>query len=120
MPILYPSTGTLQKCFHNPLVPTHAKERPTPYQARPELYSAAFSVVDDAKDKTKKLSAEATKEFEKASSKAQAASGRIELYSSKYYAACTFGGLLACVSFSKYSWQLLKITCLILLNIYQC
>jgi solute carrier family 25 phosphate transporter 3 len=69
----------------------------TPYQARPELYSA-YSVVDDAKDKAKKLSDEATREFEKASSKAQAKAGKIELFSPKYYAACTIGGLMACVS----------------------
>ena len=73
----------------------------TPYQARTELYPA-YSVVEDAKSKTKQLSAEATKEFEKASAKAQAAvagnSGKIELYSGTYYAACTFGGMMACVS----------------------
>lgn len=55
-------------------------------------------MVDSAKDKAVKLSNEATKEFEKASSAAQAKAGKIELYSGKYYAACTFGGLLACVS----------------------
>jgi solute carrier family 25 phosphate transporter 3 len=55
-------------------------------------------VVDDAKDKANALSAEAAKEFEKASAKAQAKTGHIELYSAQYYAACTFGGLLACVS----------------------
>lgn len=54
--------------------------------------------MDDAKNKAQKLSKEAQAEFEKASSKAQAKAGKIELYSGKYYAACTFGGLLACVS----------------------
>lgn len=44
------------------------------------------------------LSDEAVKEYEKASAKAQEKAGKIELYSAKYYAACTFGGLLACVS----------------------
>lgn len=57
---------------------------------------SAWSVADDAKAKTVQLSAEAQKEFEKASIKAQAAAGKIELYSAKYYAACTFGGLMAC------------------------
>lgn len=57
----------------------------------------AWSTVDDVKDKTNKLSNEAAKEFEKASAKAQAKAGPIELYSPKYYAACTLGGLLACV-----------------------
>ena len=59
---------------------------------------SSWSVVDDAKNKANTLGTEATKEFEKASAKAQAKAGKIELYSAKYYAACTFGGLLACVS----------------------
>jgi len=66
-----------------------------------DLYQA-YSVVDDAKGKAKKLSAEATKEFEIASRKAQAATGGIELYSPKYYAACTFGGMIACVSRARF------------------
>ncbi|EQL01065.1 mitochondrial phosphate carrier protein 2 [Ophiocordyceps sinensis CO18] len=52
-----------------------AGARPTPHQARPELYGA-FSVVDDAKGKAR--------------------TGQIELYSGKFYAACTVGGLMAC------------------------
>jgi solute carrier family 25 phosphate transporter 3 len=74
-----------------------AEPERTPLQAHSELYPA-WSVVDDAKKKAHDLSAEAAKEFEKASAKAQAKAGTIELYSLKYYAACTFGGLLACVS----------------------
>jgi len=35
-------------------------------------------------------------EYEKASKTAQAKAGGIELYSGKYYAACTVGGILAC------------------------
>jgi len=60
-----------------------------------ELYDA-WSVIDDTKKKAKELSAEATKEYEAASKKAQSAAGAIELFSPKYYAACTFGGLMAC------------------------
>lgn len=74
----------------------------TPFQARPELYGA-FSVVDDTKNKTQKIANEATKGFEKASAKAQASAGGIELYSGKFYAACTIGGMLACVSASLYN-----------------
>jgi solute carrier family 25 (mitochondrial phosphate transporter), member 3 len=66
------------------------------YQAREELYQA-WSTVDDVKTKASKVGGAATKEFEKASSAAQAKTGKIELYSAKYYAACTFGGLMACV-----------------------
>ncbi|KAK0731151.1 mitochondrial carrier domain-containing protein [Lasiosphaeris hirsuta] len=97
---LYPRLDTLQHSFGSPLSlgrPQSKLEpsRATPLQARPELYLAC-SVVDDAKTRAKKLSAEATKEFEAASQKAQSAAGKIELYSAKYYAACTFGGLIAC------------------------
>ena len=93
---LYPKKETLQSSFYTPGAPPRPQTGPTPYQARPELYGA-FSVVEDAKDKAKKIGAEATKDFEKASAKAQAKTGKIEMYSGKYYAACTFGGLLACV-----------------------
>lgn len=94
---LYPRRETLQGAFYGPVGAAQVPSKATPLQARSELYGA-FSVVEGAKDKAQKLSSEAAKEFEKASSKAQAKAGRIELYSPKYYAACTFGGLLACVS----------------------
>ncbi|KAF5653409.1 putative phosphate transport mitochondrial [Fusarium sp. NRRL 25303] len=89
---LHPSTDVLQGTVYSRLL---AKPR-TPYEARPELFPAYSSVIQDAKGKAKELSAEATAEFEKASAKAQAKAGKIELYSGKYYAACTFGGLMAC------------------------
>ena len=109
MPLLFPSQDTLHDVFH-PAIPfgrsAPPKTQPVPaapkgssFQARAELYPA-WSVVDDAKSKANTLSAEATKEFEKASAKAQAKAGHIEMYSAKYYAACTLGGLLACVSIS--------------------
>lgn len=101
MSYLYPRQDTLQKSFAKPAAfgqPKNGlKAQATPYQARTDLYSA-WSVVDDAKKKANQLGEEATKEFNKASAAAQAKSGHIELYSGKYYAACTFGGLLACVS----------------------
>jgi solute carrier family 25 phosphate transporter 3 len=101
MPLLFPTQGTLHDVFHSSLpfgLPQRSAEpQRTPLQARSELYPA-WSIVDDAKNKASKLSAEAAKEFEKASAKAQAKAGKIELYTPKYYAACTFGGLLACVS----------------------
>lgn len=88
---LFPRQDTLQKKFG-------AYSLTTPTTAlRPEL-CVAYSIVDDAKGKTRKLSAEAAAEFEKAASAAKAKPGGIELYSGTYYAACTFGGLLACVS----------------------
>lgn len=96
---LYPNRDTLQASLTNPATSPRIQSGATPWQARTELYPA-FSIVDDTKDKAKKAGNEATKELEKAShqAKAQVKSGQIELYSGRYYAACTFGGLLACVS----------------------
>ena len=99
MPLLFPTQGTLHDIF-----PTHfsiyqqaskpkSSEQSTP--ARRALFPA-WSAVDDVKSKAGQLSAEAQKEFAKASEIAQAKAGTIELYSPKYYAACTLGGLLAC------------------------
>jgi solute carrier family 25 phosphate transporter 3 len=102
MPIAFPTGSALRDAFSS-ASPMNAFQRPTThqprtkYEARPELYSA-WSTVDDAKKKTAQLSDAAVKEFEKASSAAQAKAGKIELYSPKYYATCTLGGLLACVS----------------------
>ncbi len=57
----------------------------SPYQARSELYSA-WDVAEDAKNKAGQLSDAAQKELHKASEIAQAKTGKIELYSGKYYA----------------------------------
>jgi len=47
----------------------------------------------------------AVDKYEKASAIAQAKTGGIELYSGKYYASCTVGGILACVcSFQANIW----------------
>ncbi|KAK4192794.1 putative phosphate carrier protein [Podospora australis] len=97
---LFPRPEILQQAFESPYSQGLRKSKsqrsaPTPLEARLELYPA-YSIVDDTKNKAKKLSAEAAKEFDAASQKAQAKTGHIELYSGKYYAACTFGGLLAC------------------------
>ncbi|KAK8125860.1 uncharacterized protein PG998_001619 [Apiospora kogelbergensis] len=94
---LFPSHSILQQSFGSsgPSRLTPRRSQATPCQARPELYGA-FSVVDDAKDKAKKLSAEAQAEFDKASAATKAKTGQLELYSPGYYAACTFGGLMAC------------------------
>jgi len=87
-------SGRSQARSHTKTPTTTAR---TPYEAHLELYPA-YSIIDDAKNKASKLSAEAAKDFEAASQKAQAKAGKIELFSGKYYAACTFGGLMACVS----------------------
>ncbi|KAH7326532.1 mitochondrial phosphate carrier protein 2 [Stachybotrys elegans] len=54
---------------------------PTPFQARPEMF-AAYSVVEDAKRKV--------------GAAAKSNSGKLELFSPQYYAACTVGGMMAC------------------------
>lgn len=101
MSYLFPNQHVLHQSFSSPVgVRTRtspAASKPTPLQARPELF-AAYSVVDDAKSKAQKLSAEAQLEFDKASNAAQAKTGQLELYTPTFYAAATFGGLLACVS----------------------
>ena len=71
------------------------------YKARTDLYPA-WSAVDDVKSQAGSLSNEAQKEIQKASQAAQAKAGKIELYSAKYYAACTLGGMLACVGIWDY------------------
>lgn len=58
----------------------------------------AWSAIDDPKKKANDLATEATREFNAASQMAQAKTGKIEMGTPKYYAACTFGGILACVS----------------------
>jgi solute carrier family 25 (mitochondrial phosphate transporter), member 3 len=94
---LYPTQDTLRGTVYSPLsAVTRRQPKSSPYMARAELYGA-FSVVDTAKDKAQKLSEEATKEFEKASAAAQSKAGKIELFSGKYYATCTIGGMMACV-----------------------
>ncbi|RDL34685.1 putative phosphate transport protein, mitochondrial [Venustampulla echinocandica] len=106
MPRLFPS----QDALHDAFLPSSQRvstrwtpesqsnvvepER-TPLQASSELYPV-WSVVDDSKNKSQALGAEATHEFDKASMKAKSKTGNIELFSAKYYAACTVGGLLAC------------------------
>lgn len=97
MPQLFPRYEALQAAFPSGTqdgAKTQSNSRATPYQARTDLYPA-FSTIED---KAKKLSAEATAEFNKASATAQAKAGKMELFSGKYYAACAFGGLMACVS----------------------
>ena len=57
----------------------------------------ARDALEGAKGKAQKLKNVTAHEFDKASHKAQDAAGPIELHSLKYFAACTIGGILACV-----------------------
>ncbi|KAE9986329.1 hypothetical protein EG327_004376, partial [Venturia inaequalis] len=100
MPIAFPGTGVLYSSFSssNPVTILQQKTQPplrSKYEARSELYGT-WSVSEDARAKANQLSNKAVNEFDKASAAAQAKTGQIEMYSPKFYAACTFGGLLAC------------------------
>lgn len=53
-------------------------------------------MADDAKAKAQQLGNTAAKDFEKASAAVKKNTGKIELYSPSYFAACAAGGLLAC------------------------
>lgn len=95
MSALFPSASALSATFGN-ATPYHMPAaRRSPYAARTELYGS-WNVAEDAKQKSTQLADAATKEYEKASHLAQQKAGKIELYSGKYYASCTFGGMLAC------------------------
>ncbi|KAF2035797.1 mitochondrial carrier [Setomelanomma holmii] len=97
---MFPTFSTLSQAFAgcSPLpqrLPDSKPNSSSKWTARQDLYPA-WSVTEDAKQKAAKLGDTAVAEFEKASHKAQAKAGHIELYSPKYYAACTFGGIMAC------------------------
>jgi solute carrier family 25 phosphate transporter 3 len=94
---LFPTPSALGATF----TPTSPYYKPAPKQTsefplKRSLWNA-YSVADDAKQKAVKLTDAAAAEYEKASHKMQSKTGAIELYSAKYYAACTVGGILACV-----------------------
>ncbi|KIW07935.1 uncharacterized protein PV09_01841 [Verruconis gallopava] len=95
MPIVFPTASALSAQFSASSPASFLQPRRTPREA-PEHVWSAWSTADDVKAKAAKVSDKAVKEYEKASAKAQEKVGKIELYSAKYYAACTFGGLLAC------------------------
>ncbi|KAL8796687.1 MAG: hypothetical protein Q9195_001077 [Heterodermia aff. obscurata] len=95
MPSLFPSYSILQDAFssHQPLRQANAEHLNS--SSRRDRFTT-WSAIDDVKSKAGSLSSEAQKELSKASQTAQAKAGTMELYSGKYYAACTFGGLIAC------------------------
>ncbi|MCJ1232901.1 hypothetical protein MMC14_000855 [Varicellaria rhodocarpa] len=98
MPLLFPTQGTLHDVFSfaSPVTRSSPESKTVqPSRSLKDLFPA-WSAVDDVKNKAGALSEEAQKEYQKASQAAQAKTGKIELYSAEYYAACTLGGLLAC------------------------
>lgn len=92
----YPSQSALNEAFST----RHVFQQPVSDSKHPKPNFSIWDVAEDVKSKANALSKEAQAELSKASSKAQEKAGKIELYSPKYYAACTFGGLMACVSIS--------------------
>lgn len=97
MQSIFPSASALNAAFGH-AAPSTINGQPvkrSSYRARSELYSA-WNIAEDAQHKAEQLSDAAKKELQKASSIAQEKTGKIELYSAKYYATCTFGGLMAC------------------------
>lgn len=82
MPSLFPSASCLAATFGQATpYQTNTPAKRSPYQVNESLYPSW-----DVSEKASELSAEAKKEFEKASAAAQAKAGKIELYSGKYYA----------------------------------
>jgi len=98
MPFLFPTQSALNELLapQSPLAKRTAVQPAGPVREARRSTFTAWSAVDDVENKAGQLSAEARKEYQKATEAAQAKAGKIELYSAKYYAACTLGGLLAC------------------------
>jgi hypothetical protein len=107
MPMLFPTQSCLNEVFANqsPFWRPAPKPRSPEHPLKRPIFSA-WSVAESAeaaKAKAGQLTDVAVDKYEKASAKAQAKAGAIELYSGKYYASCTVGGILACVcSFKQY------------------
>jgi len=89
----HPSQSALSQAFST----RYVFHQPVPESKHTKPDFTIWNVAEDAKSKANVLSKEAQAEILKASSKAQEKTGKIELYSPKYYVACTFGGLVACV-----------------------
>ncbi|KAF7117819.1 hypothetical protein CNMCM5793_007122 [Aspergillus hiratsukae] len=95
---MFPSDSVILEAFNaqNPLNrPKVPKQAGVPGSIRREPFPA-WSVIDESKKKADAFTKEAAREFDVASQKAQSKTGKIEPWTPKYYAACAFGGLLAC------------------------
>jgi len=98
--MLFPTQNCLNEVFasQSPFSRPAPKPRSTEYPLQRPIFSAwsAAETAETAKAKAGQVTDAAVQQYEKASAKAQAKTGNIELYSGKYYAACTVGGILAC------------------------
>lgn len=88
--MMFPNQATLRGVFApaSPFASNASSSEPVEPRSRNPF--PAWSAVDDVKSKASQLGT-------KASEATQAKAGTLELYSAKYYIACTFGGILACV-----------------------
>ncbi|OOG00180.1 hypothetical protein ASPCADRAFT_204068 [Aspergillus carbonarius ITEM 5010] len=95
---MFPSEGAIASTFasQHPLSQPKQSQMPEAAGLKKREPFPAWNVIEDTKKKADALAKEATRELDLASQKAQAKAGKIELWSPKYYAACTVGGLLAC------------------------
>ena len=84
MPSLFPTASALSATFGQASL--YQSTKPIQRKDISHLYSA-WDVTEDAKNKASQLSEAASKELAKASHLAQEKTGKIELYSQKYYAA---------------------------------
>ncbi|KAM0804062.1 putative mitochondrial phosphate carrier protein [Usnea florida] len=99
--MLFPSSGAINVVFssRHPLTAARSHESPSPKPLQAKDHGPKFSiwsVAEEAQSKANLLSEEAQREIKRASAAAQAKTGQIELYSPQFYAACSFGGLIAC------------------------
>lgn len=87
MQSLYPSPSALSASFaHASPYQLHYQPRQQQKKSIAHLYGS-WDAAEDAKNKATQLSDAATAELKKASELAQQKTGKIELYSPKYYAA---------------------------------
>ncbi|PYH92732.1 mitochondrial carrier [Aspergillus ellipticus CBS 707.79] len=95
---MFPSDSDITNAFasQHPLGQPTANQMPEAAATKRREPFPAWNVVEDTKKKANAIAKEATREFDVASQKAQAKAGHIEPWTPKYYAACTFGGILAC------------------------
>lgn len=98
MPSIFPNTDTLANTFgsRHPLFGSHIEAQKPAATPMDRPLFPAWSAIDDVKHKAEAVGKSASKELDKASAKVQSKAGHIELYSTKYYASCIFGGLMAC------------------------
>ncbi|CAF9909752.1 MAG: hypothetical protein GOMPHAMPRED_006857 [Gomphillus americanus] len=92
--MLFPNQAALASCFTNGSPTTVRSQNRSLLDRSPPFQ--AWSVTEDIKKKTSQIGNEISKEYAHASQVAQKEVGGIELYSAKYYMACTLGGILAC------------------------